>query len=254
MKLILRSSAFVLLFSAVQPLHAQVHVRDSVLAVSLVLPSAGLHLTTQDLNNRFGPYASIGLGFLRKQRSGFLWGADGLFLFGQKVKEQSMLKDISTPDSFVIGANGTLYDPKFYMRGFNISAKIGKLFPVIGPNKNSGIYTTLSVGLMQHKIRIDTERNANVPPLSKPYLKGYDRLSNGISFTPAVGFIYLGNKRIVNFFFQLEYCQAFTKNRRSWNYETELPDIILRKDGSVGIRAGWILPLYRKPPDQFYTY
>jgi hypothetical protein len=246
--------AFVLLFPAVTTLHAQVSVRDSVLAVSMIMPSAGFYLPLQDLKQRFGPYASISLGFLRKTKSGWMWGLDGSFLFGQKVSEQSMLKNISTPDSFVIGANGTLYDPKFYMRGFNASAKIGKLFPVIGPNKNSGIYTTLSVGLMQHKIRIDTERNANVPPLAKPYLKGYDQLSNGISFTPAVGFIYLGNKRIVNFFFQLEYSQAFTKNRRSWNFDTAMPDDRLRNDGSIGIRAGWILPLYRKPPDQFYTY
>jgi len=233
---------------------AQLNVRDSLLSPSLVLASAGFHLPTQDLHKRFGPFASVGLAYLKKYKSGVLWGIDGQFMFGQSVKEQDMLKQVSTPDSFVIGGNGTLYDPHFFMRGFALSGKVGKLFPVIGPNKNSGIYTTLSVGLMQHKIRIDTERNANVPPLTKQYLKGYDRLSNGIAFTPAIGFLYLGSKRIINFFFQLEYCQAFTENRRSFNYDTGLHDPTLRNDGSLTIRAGWVLPLYRKPSDQFYYY
>ncbi len=83
--------------------------------------------------------------------------------------------------------------------------------------------------------------------------KGYDRLSNGIGFTQSVGYLFLSNNRIANFFAGIEMNEAFTKNRRDFNYDQMKKDNQLRTDLLFGIRIGWILPLYKKAPKEFYT-
>ena len=137
------------------------------------------------------------------------------------------------------------------MRGM---LKVGKQFPIWGPNKNSGIFGTLGVGFLQHKIRLEFERNANIPQLDQTYIKGYDRLSNGLAISPALGYFFLGNKRRVNFFASIDYLVGFTQNRRSYNYDQNAADLTKRTDGMFCIRAGWIIPLYERKPDEFYFY
>ena len=233
---------------------SQVNVRDSLLSFSTVNVSFGWQLPHADLAKRFGDFGSVGLSYLRKQKSGLIWGVNGNFLFGGSVKEKDMLSNITVNDDFVIGADGTLYEVKFLMRGIQFDARIGKVFPIGGPNKNCGIYTTLGAGFMQHKIRIDTERNADVPPLTKEYVKGYDRLSNGWTINPAIGYLFLGNNRSINFFVQFEYTYAQTQNRRSFNYDSGITDRSIRHDGALGLRFGWVLPIYKAPSTDFFYY
>ena len=233
---------------------SQVNVKDSLLSFSMVNVSFGWQLSQGDLSKRFGDFGSVGLSYLRKQKSGLIWGVNGNFLFGDQVKQKDMLSNILVNDGFVIGADGTLYEVKYLMRGIQFDARIGKVFPIGGPNKNCGIYTTLGAGFLQHKIRIDTERNADVPPLSKQYVKGYDQLSNGWSINPAIGYLYLGNNRSVNFFVQLEYLYSQTENRRSFNYNTGTHDGTKRNDGALGFRFGWVLPIYKATSTDFFYY
>jgi hypothetical protein len=233
---------------------SQVNVRDSILSFSAFNSSFAWQVPTGDLAKRFGAFGSVGGSYLRKQKSGLLWGVRGNFLFGGDVKQKDMLSNIMVNDGFVIGADGTLYEVKYLMRGIQFDAFIGKVFPIGGPNKNSGVYTTLGAGLLQHKIRIDTERNADVPPLTKQYVKGYDRLSNGLSINPAIGYLYLGNKRTINFFIQLEYTYAQTFNRRSFNYDTGTNDDTKRNDGALGLRFGWVLPIYKAQAHDFFYF
>jgi hypothetical protein len=244
---------FCILISA-SSLFSQVNVKDSLLAFSTVNVSFAWQIPAEDLAKRFGDFGSIGLNYLRKQRSGLIWGVNGNFLFGGDVKQKDMLQNIITGDGFVIGADGTLYEAKYLMRGIQFDARIGKVFPIGGPNKNCGIYATLGAGFLQHKIRIDTERNANVPPLTKEYVKGYDRLSNGWTINPALGYLFLSNNRSINFFVQVEYLYGRTENRRSFNYDTGLHDGAIRKDGSLGFRFGWVLPIYKAPATDFFYY
>ncbi len=235
-------------------LYSQVNVKDSLLSFSTVNVSYAWQIPTADLAKRFGDFSSVGLAYLRKQRSGLIWGVNGNFLFGGIVKQKDMLSNIIVDDGFVIGADGTLYEAKYLMRGIQFDARIGKVFPIGGPNKNCGVYATLGMGFLQHKIRIDTERNANVPPLTKEYVKGYDQLSNGWSINPALGYLFLSNNRTINFFVQIEYLYARNENRRSFNYNTGLHDNTIRNDGSLGFRFGWVLPIYKAPSTDFFYY
>jgi hypothetical protein len=234
--------------------YAQVNVKDSLLKVPMVMPFAGVGMPLHELDDRFGEMGLAGASFLWKTKKNWLWGLDGTFLFGSTVKENKILEAVSVGDNFIIGSDGTLYDIRLQLRGMQWNARWGKLFPIGKPNRNSGITATLGAGILQHRIRFDYERNADIPPISDAYTKGYDRLTNGISLNPSLGYVHLSNNRMLNFFVSIDYSLAFTQNRRSWNYDLEGPDSRTRTDGAVWIRAGWVIPLYERVPPEFYYY
>lgn len=228
-------------------------IKDSIIGVSMIKPAIGFNISGADLNKRFGNISNVGAEFGRKTGKNFYWGFEAFFLFGGKVKENQMLNGLYTGDDFVIGADGTLYDVRMLMRGLNFNFKVGKLFPVFGPNKNSGILFTLGAGLMQHKVRFEFEKEA-LPQLTATYKKGYDRLTNGLNLQSFIGYANLSNKNLWNYYFGLEVNLAFTQGRRSYQFDLMRPDHEPRNDLLIGIKAGWIIPLYKKLPPDFYYY
>jgi hypothetical protein len=237
-----------------QILQGQVSVKDSSIALSMLFVQGAYNISQLDLENRFGNYFSVGGGFQHKSAKNFLYKTDFNFLTGNTVKEVDMLLSISTPDTFLIGADGTLYDARTMMRGFQGSFQAGKLIPVLGPNPNSGITLLGGVGFMQHKIRIDPGENVPVPQLLGDYKKGYDRLSNGLFFSGSLGYFYLSNYRLVNFHISINYQYGFLQNRRSWNFDENRQDTSVRRDAAWGFQFAWILPLFKKIPNDFYMF
>jgi hypothetical protein len=77
-------------------------------------------------------------------------------------------------------------------------------------------------------------------------------LSAGFGVHEFIGYFYFGNKRLINFFAGIELAQGFTKSLRGYDYDLRQTDTAMRKDLLYGVRIGWILPLYRKVPQQFY--
>jgi len=242
------------LLCSVQVLHSQVSVKDSSIALSMLHVQGAYTIPDLDLATRFGNYFSIGAGFQHKTASNFIFKTDFHFLTGNTVKEVGMVLSISTPDTFIIGADGTLYDARLMMRGIQGSVQGGKLFSVAGPNPNSGITLLGGIGFMQHKIRIDPGENVPVPQLTGEYKKGYDRLSNGLFFSGSLGYLYFSNRRLVNFHIALTYQYGLLQNRRSWNFDENRQDTSVRKDAAWGIQFGWILPLFKKIPNDYYMF
>ena len=207
-----------------------------------------------DLKNRFGFNSSTGIHFLNKTKKNWIWGVDWTFTFSpqSQVKESLALFDsINTTNGNVVDANGEYATLLFYERGWTSTLKFGKLFPIWGQNKNSGICLLTGLGYMQHKIRIEDKFN-RTPQLNKEYRKGYDRLSSGLMLSQFVGYLYLGNSRLLNFYAGFEVMAGFTKNRRSFNFDTMEQDTKQRIDIYLGPRLGFILPLYKKMPNDFY--
>lgn len=229
-------------------------MKDSLLNFTMVNVSASYNLPGGDLRNRFGSFASAGLQGLRKSKKGWLWGGAGYFYFGPKVKEKSMIDAITVYDGYVVSSDGTLSDIRYQMRGFQGNLSFGKLLNLWGRNPNCGVYVMMNAGFIQHKIRFELDRKTNVPSLDGDYKKGYDRMSNGWIATPSLGYLFLGNKRTINFFAQVDYNYASTQNRRSYNFDTGLPDNTKRKDSFLSLRFGWVLPIYRSAPADFYYF
>jgi hypothetical protein len=230
---------------------SQVNIKDSIINTSLTALSYSYQFPAGDISKRFVSNSTIGGAYLYKTKKNWLIGADGFFMFRDTIKETGILDSINNSDGGIIDGNGIYADVRLYERGFYTGIKGGKLFPVWGPNKNSGIIVLIGAGLLQHKIRIENSGNS-APQISGDYRKGYDRLTNGFALSEFVGYMYLGNSRLVSFYAGFELVQAWTKNRRSYNFDLKGPDNTKRFDLLNGFRIGWIIPLYKQTPQKYY--
>ena len=213
--------------------------------------TAAYQIPSGDLSERFGNNFNIGGVFQWKNKKNYILGLDGQLIFGNSVKENTILDSLSTHQGGVISAQGEFADVVLYERGLKFELKLGKIFPVFGPNKNSGILTSIGVGILQHKIRIENQ-GSSIPSIEGDYKKGYDRLTNGLCVTAFAGYMNFGNKRLVNFYAGLEITQGFTQNRRSFDFDSRTQDLKKRNDLLIGIRVAWVIPIYKRAPKEFY--
>ena len=235
-----------------QFLSAQVSIKDSSITTPLISVSYAYQLPGGDMAKRFGNCSSTQMNLDFKSHSYLMLGINGSYFFGNTVKE-NVLANISTKDGGIIGQDGQYANVPMYERGFTISGTIGGMIHFKKPNPNSGIVFSEGFGFIQHKIRIEVIGN-NVPELDKQYKKGYDRLTNGFLLTQNLGYMYMSNNRLLNFYFGFECLEGFTQNRRSYDFDLMSHDSKKRLDILYGARVAWILPLYKKAPAEFYTH
>lgn len=233
--------------------HAQWQVRDSSLFNPHVTVGYGYSTPGGDLANRFGNNGSVEVGFHVKDKKNWYYGVQFNYLFGNKVHEPNLLSNLLTSRGEILDEQGQIATLFIQERGFNVFLQGGKLFSVIGPNKNSGILVTGGIGLLQHKIRLE-HQEAKITQLEGDYLKGYDRLTNGLSLNQFVGYYHLSNNRLVNFYIGAQATEGLTQCRRDWNFDTQTQDNAKRLDMLFGLRAGWVLNLYQRAPNDFYIY
>jgi hypothetical protein len=229
---------------------AQHNIRDTI-SFPMIGATFGYQLPGGDMADRFGNNFNVGGVFLWKLKNNLIFGFAGDFIFGDDVKENTILDKYKTPDGNIIDEHGHYATVLLYERGLKFEIRIGKIFPVIGPNKNSGLMANLGLGYMQHKIRIETPESS-IPYISGDYSKGYDRFSTGPALTEFIGYMNFSNSRLVNFYAGFEFTQAFTENRRAMNFDTGMKDDNSRRDLLFGIRLGWVFPLYKRSADKYY--
>lgn len=253
MNLLKRIALLPLFIAGLYTAHGQANVRDSCIFVTQLQFGYGFHIPGGDLSNRFGFNHSIAFSPTIKTGSNWLFGLDAQFHFGNQVKETSMLDGLKTSQGLIIGQDGIPAEVFFYQRGYNFNLNFGKLFSLLSNNPNSGILAKIGVGYFQHKIRLE-DRDRVVPQLRDDYLKGYDRLTSGLGITGFIGYQQLSNRRLVNFFGGFEFTQAFTQGRRDHQFDTNAPYHEKRIDMQWGFRAGWIFPIYKRAPEEYYYF
>ncbi len=195
-----------------------------------------------DLANRFGNAMNFGLGVDFMTSKDIIIGAQGIFFFGNNVLEDVLVK-VRNEDGLIFGDGGGIAAISLRQRGISMGVHIGKLFRMEKEGR-SGIRATIGAGFFQHKIRIQDDPQVSISQLSPDYKKGYDRLTNGVGITEFIGYQHLGKLRRINFFAGFEMTQAFTKNRRNYNFDTREADTENRLDFVYGFRIGWQLPFY----------
>ena len=158
-------------------------------------------------------------------------------------EEDSIFDHLTTSSGNIISSQGTYASIFVYQRGWHFSARAGKLFPLFGPNPNSGLRVDLGAGYLMHKLRIEDGDNIT-PQLGPEYRKGYDRLTAGFALSQFIGYHHQSNKKRVNFFIGFELVQGFTSNQRAWNFDQRARDDRSRIDLLYGIKAGFIIPMY----------
>lgn len=225
-------------------------VKDSAFRILMVGVHFSGQIPQQDLAKRFGPNFSAGGTFTWKTKHNILFGVEGSYFFGNKVKED-VVSSLRNTEGFIVDNEGYPADLRLTERGWNFYGNVGMLFSKLGHNPNSGVFFTLGAGYMQHKVKL-YDANQKIAAVKGDLKKGYDRLSGGFGLTQFVGYHYLSQNRLVNFNIGLEFYEAFTQSYRGFNYDTGLNDTQKRLDILMGIRFGWILPLYKRTKDFYY--
>ena len=189
-------------------------VKDSCIRIIMMGFHASGQLPQYDLAKRYGPNLNAGASIIWKTKHNVLYSLEGSYFFGKNVREDVV-------------------------------------FSKLGNNPNSGVFITVGIGWMQHKIKL-YDANQKIAAVNGDLKKGYDRLSGGLGFSQFIGYKYISNNRLANCYAGFEFYEARTKSLRGFNYDTGLPDTQKRFDMLVGFRFGWILPLYKRKKDFYY--
>lgn len=229
---------------------AQMSVKDSAIVIPHFDVVYSMQFPSADLADRFDFFNTIGGAFYVKDRKGFVYGFDGQYQFGNRVKELT-IDNLITENGNVINADGEYSALKLFMRGFRFSAQFGKVFKLASPNPNSGLKILIGAGFWQHRIRVE-DIQLNTPQIKFPYQKGYDRMTNGFMLTQFIGYQFFSNSRLVNFYAGFEFNEGFTQNRRAYNFSEKKKDDSPRFDMSYGFKVGWVIPFYKRAPKDFY--
>lgn len=232
---------------------AQRNVADSAITTPWIAAHYGLNGTAGDLNDRHGVFNHVGIFAGVKTNRNWVYGLEGSFMFGGIVKEDGLFTHLIDSKGNITDQNGDIAVVVLYSRGFHVNGSVGKIIPVIGPNKNSGLYVNVGAGYLMHKIRIETQEQV-VPQLELDYKRGYDRLSSGLNTHQFFGYAHMANQGFVNFYGGFYLQEGFTYNRRPIFYDQpETPvsqDVMI--DIQYGIKFAWMIPIYKRKPKDFY--
>lgn len=240
------------LFGALLPINAQDNIKGEPILMTQISVHGGFHLPAAMMAQKFSSSFLFGGGLHIKNRKNLIFGAEYSYFFNETVKNsEQYLQNMRTVDNMIIAEDGSPANILSGQRGFIIQGNIGKIFPIIGPNVNSGILVRIGVGYFQHKIHFEARRQ-EVPQIEGDIRKYYDQLTSGPTITQFIGYQHLSNSRLANFFIGLEGYQAFTQNRRDYNIDLNGPDKKQRLDMLFGARVGWMWLIYKRKPQDFY--
>ncbi|MNU93434.1 hypothetical protein D3C71_833760 [compost metagenome] len=232
---------------------SQRNVRDSAIATPWIALHYGMNAPGGDLKDRFGAIHHVGVMGGYKTSKNWVYGLDGNFMFGGKVKIPNMFAHLTDSYGNITDVNGDIAVVVVNMRGFNVNTMVGKVFPVLSPNKNSGIYVHGGVGYVQYKARIETQEQV-IPTLELKYRKGYDRYTTGLNFHQFVGYAFMANQGFINFYGGFYIQEGLTYNRRDIFFDQ--PDVPVSKaqrlDLQYGFKVGWFVPIYKRKPKDYY--
>lgn len=228
------------------------NVKDTLVTFFNFKVVASYQLPAMDLAKRFGNHGTVGAEIAYKNMPNWLWTVGTTITFGRKIREPNHLQNLWTSQNTIIGVDGRNAAISRYHRGYQIYAQGAKIFPKIGGvNPNSGLFVQGGIGYIQHKIRIETIGNLSYD-LNKGSVEGYDRLCGGLMLTEGIGYLFLDNNRLANFFVLLECVQGFTKSLRRIQYDVPNPDLKTRFDMAFGIKIGYMLTFYRNIETDYF--
>ncbi len=205
-----------------------------------------------DMADKYGLCSDIGGGLGLKTSSNWIFSLEGSYLFGNEVKEDPLLS-ISNSDGGITDRYGAPAQIFMRMSGFHFRGIFGKIIPVLGSNKNSGLLLKGSVGMMQHRIFYSNTGN-NTPQILDSYTDGYDRMCNGFAVTEFIGWQQFSEKKFYNFFAGFEFTQGFTQNQRQWDFATNQKIDDPRLDLLYAFRVGIMIRLKSRQSTDYYYF
>ncbi len=214
--------------------------------------NAGIDIPAGDMAKRFGVSYRVGPALLYKTTSNWLFGAKFDFIVGKDIREDSLMVNIRDKYSANSGQlyefidnSGQRTNVPVFERGYAVGINVGKIIPFSELHPDNGLLLLSCVGFMQHRINI-FDRDKTVTQLRGDYLKGYDRLTNGLFLEQYAGYTYFAKNGLLNFHIGVDALFGFTQCRRDFLYDVMRTDNKQRLDILFGLRGGWYIPMFRR--------
>lgn len=213
----------------------------------------GLNLPGGDFADRYGLTNGIGIHAGYKTKHNWIYAVETNFFFGNQIRIDGILQNLLDDRGTITNTSGSSAVVKLFNRGFNANLSVGKIIPIWSPNPNSGILFELSAGYRLHMIKVG-HQNDEVPQLEGDYKKGYDRLTIGFNTSELIGYNFMANKGVFNFYAGFYFQQMFMKNQRNifFDHPNKAVSTKLRFGQLYGIKVGWLIPIYKRQPNEFY--
>lgn len=213
--------------------------------------NGGVDFPGGDMAERYGTSWRVGGQVLYKTKSNWVFGPKFDYMFGNNLREDSLLSNIVDKYGTFISSSGERVTVNFYQRGYMFGLQGGRIFNISKKNSDNGILAMTTIGFMEHKLFI-RDRDNSVPALRGDYIKGYDRLTSGLVLEQYIGYTYFANNNLLNFHIGLNVTAGFTQGRRDWLYDRNKPGTESRFDLLFGIRGGWYIPIFRRKSEEFF--
>ena len=238
-------------------------IMQEPIPVSMFQVSYAFHFPGMDNKTTYGVSNTIGGGFMHKADNNWLFGVNGHFIFGPKVKGDriSILGEgITTVDGEVVGGSGSITSLSVAQRGFHFQGEFGRLISC-GPNPNCGIFIKAGLGYLRNRIRIDYETQMYNTPyqVDGDYQYGYDQMRGGIAYHLETGYLLLNDTRLLNCAISFEVTWARTHNMRAYDFRVFDGEPVGYVDQDkrfndlyYGIRVTWNIPTYQRQPEEYY--
>ena len=211
----------------------------------------------KDTKTLYNNTNSIGGSLVYKTKSNWIFAFNGNFISGNSINisRKELFGDILDNNGEIITGDGIYGSYALFQRGAHFQGKVGKLFPVLAPNPNSGFFVQGGLGYLFNRIRTEFGSYASPPPaLAGDYPYGYDRMRGGFAWSGEFGYLFMSNTRALNFSISVEIIQAYTKPLRKWDFNLMAKDTNRYIDQYIGIRAAIYIPTYQRKPAEYYYY
>ena len=111
----------------------------------------GANGTFGALAERYGFLNHVGLMTGVKTKGNLFFGLNSTFLFGNTVRLTEVFDHLTDSYGNITDINGDIAAVVVFPRGFSSNLTFGKVFSVLSPNPNSGVFIHGGVGYLLHK-------------------------------------------------------------------------------------------------------
>ena len=219
----------------------------------LIVPYYTAQLPFGNMADRFGFNSLFGAQLSYKTKRNWLIGGEGGFIYGQKVKENYILDNITTTTGQMITQYNDLTYVKLEEHGFSIKFNFGKVIPFVVQYPDAGLLLMTGFGFLQHKISLNVKAT-ELPQLSTIYKRGYDRLTNGPVISQFIGATFMARRKYFSGYAGLQFDAAFTQGRRPYDFYLGEPLHDKRVDMFLGFKIGYIIPVFLQASAKEYYY
>ncbi len=255
----MRCKRLILILLTMAPLAmaAQRDIKTERISTFMFQATYAYQFAGQDTKTLYGNNHSLGASLVYKTEGNWMFSLNGNFISGNDVNitRNDLFGDILDNNGEIITGDGIYGSYAMFERGAHFQVCVAKIFPVLAPNPNCGLFIKGGLGYLFNRLRTEFGSYASPPPaLAGDYLYGYDRMRGGFAWSGEIGYLYLSSTRVLNFSISLEFTQAYTKSLREWDFNLMQKDGKSYVDQYIGIRGAIYIPTYKRKPAEYYYY